>query len=43
MNTTLLIASNVMLWLGFIGLAVLVMGLIRQIGLLHERSAPLGA
>ena len=43
MNTTLIIASNVMLWLGFIAMALLVAGLVRQIGLLHERSAPLGA
>lgn len=43
MSNGLLIASNVMLWVGFLLMAGLVVGLIRQIGLLHERSAPLGA
>lgn len=43
MSTTLIIASNIMLWAGFIAMALLVAGLVRQIGLLHERSAPLGA
>lgn len=39
----LLIASSVLLWLVVIGLSLLVLGLARQVGLLHERSAPLGA
>ncbi|SNR79536.1 methylamine dehydrogenase accessory protein MauD [Methylobacillus rhizosphaerae] len=43
MNTGLLIASNVLLWGAFLALAALMLGVIRQIGLLHERSAPLGA
>lgn len=38
-----LIVSNVLLWIAFLGLAVLMLGLIRQIGLLHERSSPMGA
>lgn len=38
-----LIASNVMLWLAMIGLATACLALSRQIGILHERSAPLGA
>jgi len=28
---------------GFLALAALMLGVVRQIGLLHERSAPLGA
>lgn len=38
-----LIASNVMLWLVVIGVGVVVVALSRQVGILHERSAPLGA
>lgn len=38
-----LIVSNVLLWIAFLGLAALTLGLIRQIGLLHERSSPMGA
>lgn len=43
MTTQFLIASNVLLWLAFIGVAVVMLGLLRQVGLLHERSAPMGA
>jgi methylamine dehydrogenase accessory protein MauD len=43
MNTGFLIASNVLLWGAFLAMAALMLGVIRQIGLLHERSAPLGA
>lgn len=43
MDSGLLIASNVLLWGAFLCLAALMLGVIRQIGLLHERSAPLGA
>lgn len=43
MNAEILIASNVLLWAGFLALAALMVGVIRQLGLLHERSAPLGA
>ncbi|MCZ6806668.1 MAG: redoxin domain-containing protein, partial [Deltaproteobacteria bacterium] len=38
-----LIVSNVVLWLIVVGLAVTVFALTRQIGLLHERIAPVGA
>ncbi len=38
-----LIVSNVLLWLLVIGLAVTVLALTRQIGLLHERISPAGA
>ncbi len=41
--TEALIASNLLLWLMVLGLAGVVLALARQIGLLHERSAPLGA
>ena len=38
-----LIVSNIVLWLIVVGLAVTVFALTRQIGLLHERIAPVGA
>lgn len=38
-----LIASNILLWLALIGGAVVLLGVTRQVGILHERSAPLGA
>jgi methylamine dehydrogenase accessory protein MauD len=37
------IASNVMLWLAVIVMATACLALSRQVGILHERSAPLGA
>ncbi|HMN37243.1 MAG TPA: methylamine dehydrogenase accessory protein MauD [Hyphomicrobium sp.] len=41
--TTLLLASTVLQWI-FIGVSgAVLLGLARQVGLLHERSAPLGA
>ncbi|CAH1746491.1 Methylamine utilization protein MauD [Thauera humireducens] len=43
MASEILFASNVLLWAGFIALSALLFGVVRQIGLLHERSAPLGA
>jgi len=43
MSGGILIASNVLLWGAFVVLAALMLGVIRQLGLLHERSAPLGA
>lgn len=39
----LLIASQILLWIGLIGLALVVAALARQIGVLHERIAPVGA
>lgn len=38
-----LIVSNLVLWLLVVGLALVVFALTRQIGLLHERIAPVGA
>lgn len=38
-----LIVSNVLLWLLLLAMGVMLMALARQVGLLHERSAPLGA
>lgn len=43
MSMGFIIASNVLLWGAFLSLAALMLGVVRQIGLLHERSAPLGA
>ena len=38
-----LVASQILLWLVVVGLCLVVLGLARQIGVLHERVAPLGA
>ncbi|NBA94756.1 methylamine dehydrogenase accessory protein MauD [Pseudomonas sp. R5(2019)] len=38
-----LIVSNVLLWCLLLALAFVVMGLVRQIGILHSRLAPAGA
>ncbi len=43
MATQFLIASNVLLWLALIGVTVVMLGVLRQVGLLHERSSPMGA
>lgn len=41
--TEALIVSNVILWIAVIALAAVVLALLRQIGVLHERVAPAGA
>ncbi|WP_299362121.1 methylamine utilization protein MauJ [uncultured Paracoccus sp.] len=41
--TNLLIVSNVMLWIAFLGVTIVMLGLLRQVGLLHERSSPMDA
>ena len=41
--TNALVISNILLWLALIALGFVVMALTRQIGLLHERLAPVGA
>jgi len=38
-----LIVSNVLLWVLLVAVAFAVMGLVRQIGVLHGRLAPAGA
>ena len=38
-----LIVSNVLLWVLVIGLAAVILALVRQIGVLHERIGPAGA
>ena len=38
-----LVISNLLLWIALIALAVVVLALTRQIGVLHERVAPAGA
>ncbi len=40
---SLLIVSNVLLWLVLVGLVLVIIALARQIGVLHERIAPVGA
>jgi len=41
--TDALVVSNTLLWIAVLALGVIVMALARQIGLLHERLAPMGA
>lgn len=41
--TTALLVSTILLWLAVLGLSLLVLALLRQIGVLHERIAPAGA
>lgn len=38
-----IVASEVMLWMAVVALAFVCLALSRQVGILHERSAPLGA
>jgi len=38
-----LLVSNALLWVGLLALAAVVIALVRQIGVLHERLAPAGA
>jgi methylamine dehydrogenase accessory protein MauD len=40
---TALLVSNALLWILVIGLAVVVLALVRQLGVLHERISPVGA
>ncbi|AGT07276.1 methylamine dehydrogenase accessory protein MauD [Paracoccus aminophilus] len=40
---TFLVASNILLWLAFLGVTLVLLGVVRQVGLLHERSSPMGA
>jgi methylamine dehydrogenase accessory protein MauD len=40
---TVLLISNVLVWIGLVGLLVAVLALARQVGILHERLAPVGA
>lgn len=39
----MLVVSNLLLWLCVVGLSVVVLALVRQLGVLHERVAPAGA
>jgi methylamine dehydrogenase accessory protein MauD len=41
--TEILLVSQILLWIAVIGLALLVLALARQVGVLHERIAPMGA
>lgn len=41
--TEALVVSNVLLWILVVALAAVVLALVRQIGILHERVAPAGA
>ena len=43
MSYEALLISNVVLWIAVLALGLVVFGLIRQLGILHERVAPMGA
>jgi methylamine dehydrogenase accessory protein MauD len=43
MSYEALLISNVLLWIVVLALGLMVFGLIRQVGVLHERVAPMGA
>lgn len=43
MTLEALLVSNIVLWIVVLGLGLMVFGLVRQIGVLHERVAPMGA
>ncbi len=43
MSVEALLISNIVLWVVVLGLGLMVFGLVRQIGVLHERVAPMGA
>jgi methylamine dehydrogenase accessory protein MauD len=43
MSYEALLYSNVILWLVVVALGIVVFGMVRQIGVLHERIAPMGA
>ena len=43
MSYDALLISNVLLWIVVLALGLMVFGLIRQVGVLHERVAPMGA
>lgn len=43
MTNELLIASSVLQWVALCAGGIVLLGIARQVGLLHERSAPLGA
>ena len=38
-----IVISNVLLWIALVALALVVVALVRQVGVLHERVAPVGA
>lgn len=43
MSYEALLVSNVVLWVVVLGMGLMIFGLVRQIGILHERVAPMGA
>jgi methylamine dehydrogenase accessory protein MauD len=43
MSYEALLVSNVVLWIVVLGMGLMIFGLVRQIGILHERVAPMGA
>jgi methylamine dehydrogenase accessory protein MauD len=38
-----LVVSQILLWIAVVGLGVVILALVRQIGILHERISPMGA
>jgi methylamine dehydrogenase accessory protein MauD len=43
MSNELLLASNLLLWIAVLAMGAIIFGMVRQIGILHERVAPMGA
>jgi methylamine dehydrogenase accessory protein MauD len=43
MSYEALLVSNIVLWIVVVALAAILFGMVRQVGILHERVAPMGA
>jgi methylamine dehydrogenase accessory protein MauD len=43
MSYEVLLYSNILLWIAVLALGAIVFGMVRQVGILHERVAPMGA
>lgn len=43
MSPELLLYSNILLWIVVLALGAIIFGMVRQVGILHERVAPMGA
>lgn len=43
MSYEVLLYSNILLWIAVLALGAVVFGMVRQVGILHERVAPMGA
>lgn len=43
MSAELLLYSNILLWIVVLAMGAIIFGMVRQVGILHERVAPMGA